>query len=101
MTQLALYPSAAGIRERFNQYHQQHPEVAQKLAELAFEVKQRGFKRYGIKGLFERLRWHYHIERGDDAFMLNNSLTAHYARLLMEMHPELAGFFETREIRAN
>ena len=58
-------------------------------------------KRYGIGGLWERLRWHFHIEQGlGDDFKLNNDFRSRYARLLLEDHPELGAFFELRELRA-
>ena len=53
-----------------------------------------------MKALFERVRWHVAIEQGDDVFKVNNNLTSHYARLIMTCEPDLAEFFETRELRA-
>jgi hypothetical protein len=34
--------------------------------------------------------------RSDEEFKLNNNHTRFYSRLLMEMEPELVGFFEVR-----
>lgn len=100
MTQLALFRESASIRERFERFHAEHPEVYAKLAELALEARRKGFAHYGIRSLWERMRWHFQIERGDEDFKLNDHYPAHYARLLMQEYPELQGFFETREIRA-
>jgi hypothetical protein len=50
------------------------------------------------------LRWQRHIDGLPDeheAFLLNNNYTSRYARLLMELNPELAGIFETRELHAS
>lgn len=85
------------ISERFQKYCREHPDVEQHLVRLAREAKLAGFRRYGVKALFERLRWHYHIERQDADWKINNDFTAPYARLLMSKYPELADFFETRE----
>ena len=81
----------------FERYRQENPDLEEVLVRFAREVQAAGFKHYGMKGLFERARWHYHMEMGSDGFKLNNSFTAPYARLLMEKYPDLAGFFETRE----
>jgi hypothetical protein len=56
--------------------------------------------RYGIKALFEVLRYEYSVQTQGDEFKLNNSYTSRYARMLMRQHADLDGFFETRELRA-
>ena len=86
----------------FLRFHQQNPMVYDQLERLAFKLKVKGVERWGIKALWEVLRYELAIatnyQMGE--FKLNNNLTASYARLLMERNPEdLAGFFETRERR--
>jgi hypothetical protein len=88
------------ITERFWEYHYAHPEVYELLVKLARDVKARGKTKYSMKAIFERARWHYHIERGEDGFVLNNDFTSHYARLIMEQEPDLDGFFDVRELRS-
>jgi hypothetical protein len=88
------------ISERFWEYHTAHPEVYGLLVKLARDVKARGKMRYSMKAIFERARWHYHIERGEDGFVLNNDFTSHYARLIMKQEPDLDGFFDVRELRS-
>jgi len=89
------------IQERFEQYHIEHPEVYAYLIRLAREVRGRGFIHYGVKTLWERLRWHFQIEKGDEEFKLNNNFHSRYARKLMRDFPdEFGGFFETRELRS-
>lgn len=51
-----------------------------------------------MKGVFEVLRWEWSISMTDPDFKLNNIYTSRYARLLMQKHPELEDFFETRRI---
>lgn len=108
--QLPLFPSIAEpayrremtIAERFTAFHEANPHVAALLAEMALALKAQGRTRYGIKALIEALRFQYNVQTtGDEEFKLNNDFTAHYARLLMREYPALAGFFETREIRAS
>jgi hypothetical protein len=88
------------IQARFEDFDRKHPEVCRRLVRLAFELKERGFKRCGMKFLFERLRWFYWVERGDADFKLNNDFHSRYARKIMAEFPELQGFFEVRELKA-
>lgn len=89
------------IQERFEDFHQRHPEVLAKLVELAREVKTRG-KRCGIRTLWEKMRWAFEIERdADDEWKLNDHYHSRFARLIVETHPdEFDGFFELRQLKA-
>lgn len=89
------------IGERFEQLLLERPELYDLMVKLARDVKARGKERYSMKAIFERARWHYIIDRGDDDFCLNNDFTSHFARLIMEREPDLKGFFETRRLKAN
>lgn len=91
----------ASIQTRFEAFHQKHPEVYKTLVRLAFELKARGFRRYGLKSLFERVRWHFQVDLdlGED-WKINNNYSSRYARKLMAEFPELDGFFELRELKA-
>lgn len=80
------------------------PSIPEDVAELferfAFQIKNQGFDRYSADAILHRIRWHFHIERGDREFACNNNYTAHLARWLMAKYPDkMAGFFETRERR--
>lgn len=87
------------IEERFSAFHVANPHVYRALRSLALDLRRRGCQRYGMKGLFELLRWQSAISAKGPAepYKLNNIYTAHYARLLIVSEPALAGFFETRE----
>lgn len=108
-TQLSLFAAVTEpqygremtIVERFAVFHEANPHVAALLAEMALALKAQGRTRYGIKALIEALRFQYNVQTTGDDFKINNDFTAHYARLLMREYPALAGFFETREIRAS
>ena len=104
MDQLDLNFNGApfSIQEKFEDYDRRHPEVYEQLVGLAFDLYRRGRKHYGIGALFERLRWHFQIEKdmGED-FKLNNNYRSRYVRQLISQHPELEDFFELREVRAN
>lgn len=90
---------AATIADQFAAFHAANPGVYVALRRLALGLKGRGFRRYGIGGLFEQLRWTYALQTGGDVYKLNNNYRSHYARLLMDENPTLAGFFETRRLQ--
>jgi hypothetical protein len=80
---------------------ERHPRVLDILAEYAHREKAKGHRKCGIGFLFELARWgEEEIGRDVDGFRLNNSLRAYAARELMNVHPDLAGFFEVRRLRA-
>lgn len=88
------------IREQFETFHRANPQVLAKLIEFAYEARNAGRERIGMRMLFERLRWYVHIEtKSDDGFKLNNNYCPHYARYIADGNPDLAHLFETRELR--
>ena len=95
--------AARNIQERFEAFHHAHPEVYRQLVLFARQAKASGRAQYGIGALFERVRWHFYIEQrlGDEAWKLNNNYRSRYARLIMQQEPDLRGFFNLRELRAD
>lgn len=90
------------IEEQFRKYHAEHPAVYALLVRAARQVLRTGRAHYGIATLFEWARWHMEIERDEhDDFKLNNNYRSRYARLMMEQEPDLADFFEIRELKAD
>ena len=88
------------IEERFTRFHEANPHVYKALRDMALSLKRRGIQHYGIAALFEVLRFSSMMQTAGDGFKLNNDYRALYARRLMEEEPELAGFFELRQRRA-
>lgn len=82
--------------EGFKVFHRENPSVYDELRKLALKLRDKGIRRWGMKGLFEVLRWQRAIETSGDEFKLNNNYTAFYSRLLMENEQQLIDFFETR-----
>lgn len=74
-------------------------EVCDAFERIALEVKAMGYRRYSSDAILHRLRWHFRIERGDREFKCNDHFTAPLARWFLSRHPEMKGFFETRERR--
>lgn len=73
-------------------------EVAEHFEKIAIALrKDHGFKRYSADAIAHRVRWHFQIERGNKHFKVNNNHISNLARWCMARHPELRGFFETRE----
>lgn len=95
------YTDCATIAERFERFHERNPQVYAALRQMALELRRRGHRQYGIKALFEVLRFNSAMQTHGDTFKLNNNYTALYARLLMDQEPELDGFFELRRRTAD
>jgi len=95
------FERGASIQERWEEYDATHPEVYQYLVFLTFEAYRKGFRHYGVRAMWERMRWHFQVEKdlGED-FKLNDHFPSRYARKIMAEYPELDGFFELRTLRA-
>lgn len=95
------YDRDATIEEKFMAFHQANPHVYEAMREMALELKARGFQQWGVKALYEVLRFEYAMQTSHEQgeFRLNNNYTALYSRMLMDNEPELLGFFEVRERR--
>jgi hypothetical protein len=90
----------ATIQDRFEAFEKANPHVYAALRTLALQMLGNGVRQYGIKGLFEILRWQFALQTNGEPFRLCNDYTSRYARLLIERNPELDGFFELRELRS-
>jgi len=88
------------INGRFQSFHAANPKVAYMLTQMALQLQHNGVKRWGIKALYEALRYQVLIATGKDGFRLNNDYTSRYARLIMDTEPALTGFFSTRMLRS-
>ena len=77
------------------------PEVCDLYEKLAFQIMDVGFTRYSSDAILHRIRWHYHIERGQREFKCNDHWTSTLSRWFLSRHPEHEGFFELRVLRSN
>jgi hypothetical protein len=91
---------AATIADRFAAFHAANPWVADHLERLAVDDLTNGAQRIGVKHYVEVLRWQHRRATTGAPFKFDNSLTSHYARLLIQRRPELAAVIETRQVRA-
>ena len=85
-------------QDAFKSFHKHNPHVYDQLKTLALRLKSVGVKSYGIKALFEILRFNALLSV-DNNFQLNNNYAPLYARLLMKQEPDLAGFFKLRALQ--
>ncbi len=88
------------LEEAFATFNAENPHVYERLVTLAKRYQRAG-RKVGIAHLFEIVRWLEFVEtRRKDEFKLNNNLRAYYARYIMRTEPTLAGYFDTRTLRA-
>lgn len=84
------------IEAEFMRFHTENPHVYDEIKAIAIDLRRSGVEFYGIKAIFEVVRFHRIIKTSDPTFKLNNNFTALYSRKLMENEEELNGFFRTR-----
>ena len=89
------------IQEKFESFHQAHPEVYTALVRYCREMTERGFRHGGIRMVWGRARWYLTVETDESKeFKMNDHYHSRYARLIMEREQDLAGFFELRRLTA-
>ena len=88
------------IQERFCRFHSANPHIYQRLKTIALNLKSEGRKKYGVKALFEKLRWDSDVATDSRDYKLSNDFTSLYARKLMQENKELEGFFNVRPRRS-
>lgn len=85
------------IEHRFEAFHAANPLLYEAVVSIARELKRRGWKRAGMKAIFEQIRWQYMLATNGDRYKLNNIYTAPMAQMVMRNERDLESFFETRE----
>jgi hypothetical protein len=87
------------LEGKFKAFHEQNPQMYRELERRSVYEASHGAARLSIAKMAEQLRADPSIASIGDAFKINNSYRALYARLLIHRHPELDGKFEIRERR--
>ena len=77
----------------FEQYHNDNPQIYKAFKHYALIAKQKGFKNYSAKSLFEIIRWHTPIKSGE-VFKIDNNYAPDYARKMMQEYEVLKVFLE-------
>jgi hypothetical protein len=96
----AIAARERSIQARFEEFHRENPRVYSTLVSLARRAVSEGRPRLGIGHLWEVARWELHVPTNGEPFRLNDHYRSRYSRLIMAREPDLAGYFETRELRA-
>lgn len=86
-------------QERFEEFHRRNPQIYRLICEYSRRLKSAGRKRYSIKTIWAVLRWQSDVQTDGEHFKLDDRYYSRYARLVMEREADLAGFFNTRELR--
>lgn len=84
------------IVAKFWQFHKENPRVYELIKQFAYQAKNSGRQRFGIKMIWERLRWYTTVETTDEQFKLCNNHHSCYARLLMIEDPSFEKFFSRK-----
>lgn len=100
MTQVDIFAPPSRMDEAFWKFHDQNPQVLDRLIEMTEQAKRTGMTKIGMKMLFEVIRWEHLVYTRGDNFALNNNYTSRYVRVLSDKRPDLRDMFETRSIRS-
>ena len=97
------YVEAKGItiQESFEKYHKENPIVYKTFLKYTKDVIRGGHKKYSVKHILGRVRWHLNFEADvSEEFKINDAYTSRYARLFADEFPEYADFFNYRRLRS-
>lgn len=72
------------------------PNVVELFEQFTMQLVDVGFTRYSSDAILHRIRWHYHVDKGDRSFKCNNNWTPRLSRWFMRKYPKHTGFFELR-----
>lgn len=86
------------IQEQFEQFHLDNPKVYRELVRKAKALVKAGVDEFGIKVVYESLRYDGLVTQGA-AFKLPNNFTSRYARLIQDKNPRLAKHIRTTSLR--
>lgn len=84
-------------RIEFRLYDMANPIIWDKFEEYALNLIEKGWSKYGSKGIMEVVR--YHIKLNGVPIRINNNYTPDYARKFVQKYPQHKGFFEFRNLK--
>ena len=75
-----------------------NPDFLDNCYQLCLRAKRRGIKRWSADAMFHVLRWESALatDADDIGVKVNNNYSSLAARDLMDLHPDLEGFFSLR-----
>jgi hypothetical protein len=90
------------IDRAFIVFNNNNPQILEMIVRYVRQLKAKGHKVFGMKAIFERIRWDYAVgteqSESDKGFKISNNYTSRYARMIESQHPDLKGFFRTNQI---
>jgi hypothetical protein len=88
------------LTNRFNQYHNDNPQVYEMFKKFTFMAIRRGHNRLSAWMIANRIRWETSIETiSVEEYKISNDYIALYARKFMSDYPEYNGFFQIKEMK--
>lgn len=87
------------IREGFNTFHKDNPQVYAKFEEQALKAISKGRTRISAKLIINWIRWNEFLRTSDQNFRINDAYQSYYAREFIRQHPEHRDKFELRKLR--
>jgi hypothetical protein len=89
------------LAERFADHDRERPELYAEFKAICEQLLAKGVQHYGAKSVFEYIRFHRRLNGRDaDGYKCNNSFVSLYVRKLLQERPDMAGLFETRQLRS-
>lgn len=96
-----LIMSTEATMRAFARFHNENPDFFEEILRLARQAKAQGKSRISMRLIFEVIRFRRTLAiQGDGEFVVNNSFTAPFARMVRAQDPELGKLFEIREQRS-
>lgn len=84
------------IRERFEKFHAENPQVWELFKKFTFQLIRVGHKHYSSDAIVQQIRWHTAVETVGEVTKVNDHYRAYYARMFHREFPEHDGFFRNR-----
>lgn len=81
----------------FWKFHSEYPEVWQRVCAMAFGLIARGRSHYGMKAIFEVIRYETSLGDKHGLWKIDNNRTATFARAWGATFPNRVSFFRTRD----
>lgn len=96
--QLNLFSEKPALRDLYNAWKAENPEIVKKFFEYADFAAKHG-KKFGAKLIWERMRWDAHFDTEGDEYKCNNNWPSHLIRDWMRARPHWAHLVETRKLK--
>lgn len=87
------------IREGFNIFDKENPEIYQTFEREALHALHKGRKKLSAKLLINWIRWNYFISGSKKNFKINDAYQAYFARKFVNKYPQYRDAFEFRKLR--